>query len=66
MAYKNTTTQQHNKHIENDFLNCRKCGVGGTGLVECQMEISGCQWAFPFGKAHFCNHPSAGQFVNPT
>lgn len=49
-----------------DISTCRARLLGGTDLVECMMEVIGCQWAVPFGGGKFCKHPSAWQLVNST
>lgn len=66
MDSKNTQTQQPSNPLKNDFLNCRKRRVGGTDLVQCQMEIDACPWALPFQHIRFCKNPSVMQFVNST
>lgn len=47
--------------VDIDYPNCRKRNIGTTGLVECLMGPTTCQWALSFGYGHLCKHPLAQQ-----
>jgi len=37
---------------------CRARQVWGTALVECQTNVSSCNWRKSYGDGHFCLHAS--------
>ena len=63
MSLKNTTNQNTNNHLESDWHNCLTRPLGGTVILECQMEVTRCKWAANYRDGRVCKHPSSKQYV---